>query len=251
MKLLLKVALSLLCGIRLFVGPASATEDIVIVFGEHGYPPFYSERAQKGMFIDLLAEFEKRNPNYKIIKKSLSRKMMDRWMNNGKAHVFSLNNPMFVNPNIVDRFLFTAPIWNTGDYVVMHKERQFEYTQPKDLFGKKMGIILGNGYGVFDEHLESKSILSQAVNSENQLFMLLLKQRVDAIFGNRHATPYKMKRTGIDPSQFVFSKVAIFEFDLMIQVQKSHQAFYNKIQAFIQAVQTDGFLAQLEHQYLK
>lgn len=249
MKKLMMIVSGLL---MLMSSGAFAAQEILMVFGSGaGYPPFYLAKAEKGMFIDMIDAFEKKYPEYKIIRRDLPRKRMDQWMDEGKAQAFSLTNPIFMAPERAEKFLFTQPIWKTGDYVVFKAGKELPYSKPEDLFGVKLGTVRGNGYGILDPHLKSGKIPKNDVSRGKQLYDLLLKERVQAIVGNLHVFPYEAKLHKYDPNQFVFSKVPLFEFELMIQINPKNADFHKKIDQYITQAKQDGTLEKIEAKWLK
>jgi len=218
-----------------------------MIFDKH-YEPFYLEDLKKGMYIDFLERFENAYPEFKIIKRTLPRKRLDIWMKTGEAHAFSLNSPMFAKS---DDYLFTDPIWTTGDYVVSLKNDMVAYKKPEDLFEVTAGIIDGNGYGLLDAHIQSGKIRTQAVPDYDSLYLILMNKRVPCILANKHMTLYGMKKMGIDCSKFMLSKIPIYEFTLAPMVQKSCTNFVAKMNAFIKASNENGFLEEINSKYLK
>ncbi|MFW6263299.1 MAG: substrate-binding periplasmic protein [Thermotogota bacterium] len=235
-----------------FLGFAE-NKEITMLFGG-GYPPFYLEGpedgktpVEQGMFVDFLEKFEEEY-GYTITKIRLPRKRMDLWMSSGQAQAFSLNNPMFVEDS--DDYLFSDPIWHTKDVVISLKSNQVIYQKPQDLFDVTVAKIAGNGYGDLDAYFESGQIAAYDVKSTDQMIKMLLSGRVDCIIQNIHVFPYIAKNEGIDVSQFFFNDVALFEFELMTQINQEYTQFRDDLNAFIEAYKQNGFLEGIEKEYL-
>lgn len=227
--------------------------DFIILYSDGGYPPFYwfdENDELKGMFVDFLEEFNKEHPEYNFVNRPASRIRMDRDMESGDADAFSLNNPMFVDPDVVDNYIFSQSIWYTGDFVFMYKDNVFDYTKPEDLYGKTIGIMHGNAYGEFDVLFEEGKINSHGVTRENSLFMLARVGRIDAFFGNMHVTPFNMLLYNFNPDDYVLSEKPIFEFDLMMWVQSYHEEFVEKMDSFIQKSKENGLLEEITNKYI-
>ena len=230
---------------------AQNPEEIVVTFFDGGYPPFYMAGLKEGMVIDFLKAFEQSYPEFKIVPRALSRKRIDLMLLEGEAQASGLTNPMFVDPATIDQFVFTIPLWKSGNYMIFNANNVFEYTKPEDLFDRRLGVIQGNKNSGFDEFIEAGRIKTVAVSSNVQLCKILQAGRVDAIIGNKHVIPYEIKQGGLDRSQFVFLEPALFEFDLMVQVRKSHQHLADKLNEFIEQSKENGFLDQITDKYLK
>ncbi|MCG8568862.1 MAG: transporter substrate-binding domain-containing protein [Spirochaetes bacterium] len=237
-----------------------AQEKIVVVFGDGGYPPFYSagnseDAKLSGLFIDFLKEFEKKHPEYQFTFASLPRMRMDGWMDTGRAQIFSLNNPMFNSPERKDNFLYSSPIWKTGDYLIMKKGKTVKFSGLDDLLNIKLGIIHGNSYNYpgypLDDLIKEGKIKPEATKDLRRLLRMLKLGRVEAIIGNRHGFPQSCKDEGFNPSDFVFSENGLFEFELMMQINKERTDIVEKMNAFIAEIKKNGVLARLEAKYLK
>ncbi|THB81463.1 MAG: hypothetical protein D3926_01875 [Desulfobacteraceae bacterium] len=231
----------------LSVGAVSA-EEIVMVFGG-GYPPFYTPDLNTGMYIDFLKRFEERHPAFSIQKVQLPRVRMDAWMKTGKAHAFSLNSIMFIPEPLRDNFCFSDPIWETTDHVIMRKGDTFCFQNPEDLFGRQVGVILGNGYGQYDPLMASGKITAFRVASTPQLYQMLLTRRIDACFGNIHADPPTMEANHFALDRFVFSRHPLLSFELVCQIQNTHAHFQKTLNRFIQTSRATGYLKALEDRY--
>ncbi|GAK50172.1 ABC-type amino acid transport/signal transduction system, periplasmic component/domain [Candidatus Moduliflexus flocculans] len=228
---------------------AQEAERIEIVFFEEGYPPFYMAGLQEGMMIDFLNAFVRQSSQFSLVYTGLSRKRIDLEMMNGTAQASGLTNPMFVGAEQADKFLFSAPIWTSGNYIMMNKDRQFAYARPEDLFGKKLGVIFGNRNGALDAYLDTGKIIAVPARTNDLLYKNLEMGRVDAIIANKHVALYEIKRRGLDASQFIFAEPPLFEFELMTQAQKTQQAFIEQLNAFIEQSRQNGLLDDLFKKY--
>lgn len=99
---------------------AQTPEEIIVVFFYAGYPPFYMEGLEEGMFVDFIKAFDEQSADFTIVLEGLSRKRIDRAMEQGEAQASSLTNPIFVSEEQAAKSLFSDPIWKTRTYIVMH-----------------------------------------------------------------------------------------------------------------------------------
>ncbi len=119
----------------------TSQEEIVVMIGN--YPPFsyeegFEDTQNSGLFIDFIGAFEKKHPEYKFSLVHLPRKRMDTWMDTGQASIFFLNNPLFNSPERNERFLYSLPIWRTGDYLITQKGKSIQFDKVDDLFTIKL-----------------------------------------------------------------------------------------------------------------
>ena len=94
------------------------------------------------------------------------------------------------------------------EHAIMKTGQAFKFEHPSDLFGKKIGIIRGNSYGEYDQYFKLGKITAVPVDSNHQLHQMLMIERVDAIFGNRHANAFDIKLNHLDMNNFQFSSKA-------------------------------------------
>jgi ABC-type amino acid transport substrate-binding protein len=252
MKTLCATGILLICVILAAgVAQAQTPEDITVVFFYGGYPPFYMEGLEEGMYVDFINAFDEQAEEFNIVLEGQSRKRIDRAMTGGEVQASSLTNPMFVGEEQAANSLFSDPIWKTGNYIIMHANNVFEYSDPEDLFGKTLGVIYGNRNAVFDPHIEAGDIKALPARTNQGLYEALQANKTDAILMNNHVFLYELKQAGIDPSQFVFSETPVFEFDLVTQIQKTHPHFLEALNAFIAQSKENGFLDELSQKYLQ
>ena len=236
---------------------AEEKKEITMMFGH--YPPFYlgvekdlKTQVTEGIFIDFLNGFEERY-GYKIDKICAPRKRLDLMMLSNEAEAFSLNNPMFVN-NGAENYLWSDPIFYTKDVVISLKEKPLKFEEIKDLYGKRIGKVLGMGYGELDYQFKSGKILAMDITGGNEIprFAMLLKVgRIDGFLGNIMAAPYRMKLGGLDPDDFYFAPKPILDFDLMVQINRENLQLQKDLNEFIKESKKNGFIDSIMNKWLK
>ncbi len=226
-------------------------KEILMIFGGE-YPPFHFNKMQTGIYNDFLTTFEKRYPEFTIRRKHLPRKRLNLKFKKKEPFVHALNSPSFTkDKSILASYSFAKTIFTTGDYILMRKDKKFSYSQPLDLSGKKVGVLLGYKYGDLDPYLASGRIKSQRLSKSFQLYQMLSLGRLDAIIINKHVGPFEIKLNGIDFSQFVFAKIPLYEFELTPLIHNSYSEFLEKMNTFIDESLKDGLLKELSQKYLE
>lgn len=258
----------LLIGMLLMQSPSAAgtgsvpdaraeVEGRVIIFSANGYMPFCSSTAGaspldydgSGMFVDLLDAFEKEHPDCALRRVLLPRARINTWLSNGFAAAYSLHSPLF-NILSTQGYVFSIPIWTTADYVYTLKDSDLRCERPEDLCGVQLGIIRGFGYGPLDPLLESGVIPHLAVDTDLQLYELLLGGRIQAIVANKHVLPYSMHRYGLDPAQLRVAGPPLYEFELSTVVRRDEPELLQTLNAFIRASQKNGLLKCIEERWV-
>jgi hypothetical protein len=223
-----------------------------IVYGENGYPPFYwfEDGRPAGMFADFIDSFQRENPRFTFDHRRLPRVRMDREMRLGRSDAYSLINPRFIDESARMRYLYTGRIWRTGDYLYSRSDDVIRYRSPEDLFDCRLGVIRGNGYGVFDQYFADRRIETVTVDTDRQLLLLLRSGRIDAFIGNRHTTRYRIVEAGMSPDWFHRSQQPILEFDLVMGIQPERADFHRAMNEHIQRMAISGELDVIADRYV-
>lgn len=228
---------------------SSWAKELTVVSGSF-YPPFFrwnslnDPKSMEGMLVEFLQTFEDQHPQYEFRHVMLTRRRMDLWMQTGRADIMSLNNPRFVsNPQ---EYLFTDPLWHVRDLVVTHVDRPVRYEEVDDLFGLRVGVLAGNGYGRLDRYLDSGRIPCERIGSVRQMLRMLRLGRVDALILPRYSVLHRAVEENMSTEIFVFSDTPVLSTGLSLQVQPKHDHFVETMNAFIRQSRKNGLLQQLE-----
>ena len=234
---------------------ANATK-VILTFGSGGYPPFFSESATEpeftgqGLFVELLDVFEAENPQWDVRRISLPRRRQDRALAMNEAHVFCLHSPLFLTAGERSDYLFTDPIYRTGDHVITLPGSDLEFHGPEDLAGHTVGLVLGYGYGPLEQLLEQGRVWQMRVSGEGELMRVLERGRVDAVVGNRHVAPYQRRLLGLDPEGIVIHEPPLYEFDLVLVVRPERRTFVEDFNAFLAKPRTRWLMRILAGRWL-
>jgi len=226
--------------------------------GRGGYPPFVitefkdEDIVVTGMVNDILSLFEKRFPEYHRVHKNYPRKRVNKMMEIGAEGIdIMFNSPMFASDLMKRNYNFSVTVFRTHDVVITKDYSPFKYLIPKDLYGKRVGTILGYSYGEFDALFEQGKIIADPVNTHIQNLRKLNLNRVDAIFGNIHVSPYYMKQLNLDPNGFIFSESLLLEFDLCFFVTKRNLNLLLDLNVFINHIKQNGTLNIIVNNYIR
>lgn len=239
---------------------AAVADDIVLLFNDAGYMPFFSNEygtnkgqfAGKGMFVDFLDAFEAAYPRHSIKRVLVPRRRANRMIEVGAADGFALQSPLFFN-DPGGHYRFSQPIWQTGDYVYVL--RKGEGGEPcagtrEALFGKKVGLISGYGYGPLEAWLREGDITESRVRTHEQLYRLLLNGRVDAIVDSMHVLPYNFGVLALDYLRVQACPPPLYAFGLSVVLHESKAQFIRDLNNFIRESKTNGLLRRIEEKWI-
>ncbi|MBF0233160.1 MAG: transporter substrate-binding domain-containing protein [Desulfamplus sp.] len=249
--MLLVLSEFLLCGICF---SQTEKEQVNVVFIDSGYAPFHitpaspAKRIEKGIVVEILREFEKEYPYYKVSMKELPKKRLIYQMDKGEADM-TYNSPLFTGKNS-ENFIWSDPFIESKDYVVMLKNNRFAFEKPEDLFGKTIGKIRGFGYGEYDSYFKEGKI--SGYDSEKTIYLIRMLKigRLDGFLGNIHVTPYEMGLHNEKRENFYFPETPIYKFELGFQINKNRTKLKDDLNRFIKGAREDGLLKKIEAKYL-
>ena len=220
--------------------------------GVTDWPPYqYTDGdINKGLFIDTIAELKKRTGiDFQYIAVPTNR--MRFMFQNGSIDVESFVNPAWRGDE-KDLSVYTFPILESGDVILMPKATAITAKSAADFAGKQMGCNLGYFYPEgFSDALDAKKINRNDANSAEALVQMMQKGHVEAIILDRFVAQYTMKKLGMDPSQFVIAYTFVGKSPMSMRLHKSKATLVPKLNAAIKAMIADGFMSKLIGTYLK
>ena len=249
--ILIIIALFLISGVSLFA------KEYVSAIPQ--YPPFSileNETQLKtdatGIYIDFMDLFQERYPQHKIVYHNIPSGRARHMTDNGLEGLeITWTSPMFMSDAANQHFDYAGEVARTKDKVVTRKGSSLVFNSKEDLYGKRVGVILGYGYGEYDELFEQRKIIPDRVPGHEPNILKLNVGRIDAYFGNIHVTPYTMVQLGIDPSNFVYSEETLFEFGLGPFISKRHPQLRDDMSRFIAEIRESGELQAIIDKYTK
>lgn len=258
-RMFLRLRVLVIFMISLFLagtGASAIAQEYNVHVGPNGWAPYVivkrdgTKVSYSGVMFDFLDEFEAVHPEFKRKHTLLTRKRVNAKMAKGEDIDVMMNSPLFVSSKVLKHYKFTDTLLRTEDKVVTLKEQKFVYKEPHDLVGKTVGTIRGYGYGHLDFLMRLELFQDLRVDTHAQAIGMLHKKRIDAYIGNNHVTPVYIKELGLDPSDFEFSEVSLYQFSIAFAVNKNRPGLYNKLNEFLIRYVADGSFDKLLESYI-
>jgi len=165
------------------------------IIGDDDYPPFsYSDENKqvKGIDIELFQEVAKRLYIQINIKLVPWKRLLKMTKNGDTVGSFAL----FKTPEREDFSLFTHPIHYSTFKLFTTQKMGFNYSNIKDLYGKRIGIEAGFVVSEeFDKASSRGDINMIQIFSFDDAFRRLLMGGIDAFVGNNLVVKHKLKHT--------------------------------------------------------
>ncbi|MBU1171501.1 MAG: transporter substrate-binding domain-containing protein [Proteobacteria bacterium] len=166
--------------------------DNTLIFGSvSGSPPLSYEEdgVAKGFFLDVFRETAKR-AGYDISFVCYPMKRLETNLQSGRID----GTVHITHTKKRDEFLIysTAPVLSGISLVFVKKGREFTFKTISDLYGKRIGVILG--FKVMNEEFEKAvqqgKIITESVSTHDQNLKKLLAGRIDCLIGTENLTWY-------------------------------------------------------------
>lgn len=215
------------------------SQHIKIVFG-YRFPPFYTvtskkepSKSMRGIFIDMLQEFQEQHPEYAIEYKCMPRARISKQLLKGTADAFALTDPIFISAEEKAQYSASLPMWTIGDHLLVRADSPITKTDLNLLFGKTIAVLHGNSYKQLDEYFNQGLINKHAVYATKQIFELLLKNRADAAICNKSTLPGLIEQSGHSMDEFKMLENPLYTFRLHLLVHHRYSAFLQDFNEFI------------------
>jgi polar amino acid transport system substrate-binding protein len=125
-----------------------------------------------------------------------------------------------INPNwrsaAKEKGVYSIAYKNAEEVIVFRPGKQFDIKEPKDLFGRKVGIVRGFTYPWFESAFALGQIKKILNKSESLLVKQLMAKRIDQIFISKESIEY-MKKNDPTLSNIVIGDV-VSSVEVMMRV---------------------------------
>ena len=216
-----------------------APQHIKLLFG-YRFPPFYTvtskkepSKSMRGIFIDMLEDFQEQHPKYKLEYKCLPRARISKKLLKGEADAYALTDPIFISPRAKSQYGASLPMWTMGDHLLVRTDSPITKTDLRLIFGKTIAVLHGNSYEQLDDYFEQGLINKHAVYSTKQILELLLKNRVDAAICNKSTLPGLVEESHHSMDEFRMLEKPLYTFRLHLLVHHRHSSFLHDFNEFI------------------
>ena len=221
------------------------------VGGVEWFPYYYAENGvQKGVFVSLYAELEKRSGiSIKVVPASQKRMLL--YFRERTIDAESFTNPAWRESDSAIS-VYTVPVMESVDVVIMLKNRGISASSERDFEGKTIGCNLGFYYGEgFNEAFEQKRIIRDDAAGSELCLRKLQAGRVDAVILDRLEAGYVMRKIGADPDAFAVAYTFRHVSPLSLRLHTSKKNLIPRLNDAIRSMSADGFVDRLLYPRLK
>ncbi|TIH13239.1 hypothetical protein D0S45_15740 [Marinifilum sp. JC120] len=211
---------------------------IKIVCG-YKFPPFYTVTSKKepsknlsGTFIDLMHRFQENYPQYKIEYKCMPRARIGKQLTRGKADAFALTSPMFLPPEVKNKYTSSMPMWTISDHLLVLKDSPIKQVDFDNMTGATIAVLHGNDHGPLNQYFEKGLLKRHPVYATRQILDLVSKKRVDAAICNKMTLPGLIKDTQHTMEHFKILEEPLYSFRLHLIIHRKYADFLSDFNEF-------------------
>lgn len=230
--------------------------DNTIIFGSVTKNPplsYEEDGVAKGFFLDVFREAAKR-AGYNIRFTLYPMKRLEANLQSGNID----GTVHITHTKKREKFIIysTSPILSGYSLVFVKKGREFPFKTINDLYGKKIGVILG--FKVMNEAFETAikegKIMTKPVSKHEQNLKKLIAERIDCLIGTKNLTWYRANELGL-AGQLVALDQPINEVSVYFAISKHTKniaappAFMGAMNNALESVKSDGTYEKIQMKY--
>ena len=149
-------------------------------------------------------------------------------------------------------FVWSAPLLLSEDVLVSRADRPATFRTISDLFGLRLGTVLGYGYPTLDDAFRTGRIERVDLHDAQTQLEMLDRGRVDAVVMERRIADWALRHTpGLNRDDFRLStrNVHSVQYRLMFTGRRDWADFVSRFDAAVARMRASGELAALFKKY--
>lgn len=217
---------------------ANGGKVIVPVYVYHQQPPYIISSSEKsGLYFDFVKHLNALSKNYFFEVTFMPRKRVERMLEKQTMDGILLGvNPKWFKDKTETKYLWTAEVFNDRDEVVSLKSKSIEFSGADSLTDMVVGGVRGFYYYGINELVAAKKAKRIDTVSEPDLFMMMLKERVDVTILSLLTYNYMVKENNWQ-NEFYLSVIPHDIYQRRILVPRNMKQAYQPLQELITQIQ--------------
>lgn len=219
---------------------ATEVKSLVPVYVYHQQPPYIIHLdKQTGLYFDFVKRLNALSDDYNFEVMFIPRKRVERMLESNSMNGILLGvNPKWFKDKNESKYLWSSVIFHDRDEVVSLKAKPVEFNGAESLSGMVVGGVRGfYYYGINELVLAKKAKRIDTVNEPN-LFILLLKQRVDLTIISKLTFNYMVEQNEWQ-NDFHLSTIPHDIYQRRILVPRNMKATYQPLQQLLGKIKQD------------
>ena len=180
-------------------------KEIVFSMSPKGYPPYTirgNDNKNHGILLDVLRTVASKY-DYVVRVVIYPEKRETKLLEIGKIDARAKAKEWVKNP---ENYTFTDPIVEHSDFLIFLKETPLKFNKIEDLFGKKIGTILGYTYPFFTPYFDDSRIHRKDTVNQKAMLRMVVAKRTDGAIINKLVALWSIKQDQRWQGKFIFSE---------------------------------------------
>jgi len=215
-----------------------------------GYPPYTilgNDNKNHGILLDVLrTAASKYNHVVRVVIYPEKRETI--LLEIGKIDVRAKAKEWVKDPQ---NYMFTDPIVEHSDFLIFLNETSLKFNKIEDLFGKKIGTILGYTYPFFTPYFHDARIHRNDTVNQKAMLRMVVAKRTDGAIVNKLVALWNIKQDQDWQGKFIFSDrtVGSVGYRLMFTNKKNWKPFVKRFNQELENMKKSGELGEIIYKY--
>lgn len=224
-------------------------DSIIMAVPAKGWPPYIvTEKKPHGIMVDVMrqiaatADVKLECATYPDMRALIR-------LRDGRVDAYPKSREWVVDP---DNYLWTDPVLDSQDVLIFRKGNIWNFDQPHQRDGKRIGCVLGYRYPGLEPLFTSQTIKRASAPDSRTMLRMLSRRRTDAAVINKNVAIWRMNTTpDLRAEDFVFSDKPLASAPYAFAFTRTREwtAFIAHFNRELAAMKKDGRLRAILNKY--
>lgn len=228
---------------------AGLSEPLRVGYGRYNAEPYTimkGNQIEGGIIVDVMEAVADQLEDATLSYLNIPRKRQALSLALGDIHLIPIGNPKWENdPELYD---WSIMLFQTRDVFVVSGESKFEIDKLEDLFGKRLGTILGYRYPELELMFENRTIFRENTKNLNSSFKMLQSNRVHAIINTDILVKYQLRSNPVTKNLVIANKTLKPD-NIKMKISKRSPYTVEQLNAAIIQLKRDGVINRILSKY--
>ncbi|WP_108651713.1 substrate-binding periplasmic protein [Dongshaea marina] len=230
----------------LLLSTARASQPIVAATAPWKPYTIQSHTRLSGIAVDIFQEIAKR-ANLSVELKLYPAKRLSKMLKHKEIQINFADSRIWNTPHDQGYFIFSTPYMQVREHVYRNLLSP-PISTPEDLKGKRVGVVRGYYYPLFEPLFDSGSIVKDQSNNAEILLQKLSMDRIDYGFFDDIQFMYLLSRSTFSPGNF-HREIRLSEAPLSVKIHPDYHQLLKPINKAIGEMTEDGTINEIIARY--
>lgn len=228
-------------------GFAKTKAEEVVVWSYYIFPPFQDAENQ-GLTHDFVQLMEEEaDGRFHFYLDVMPRKRIEQHLHKDDPGLVLFVSPEWIKPPGT-QFVWSEALFPDRNGILFYGLRPTSYSGPEDLYGKRMGGVVGRKYKGLDEAVDSGRIIREDAWDEELNVLKLADGRIDFMTAPESTLRYLVKRLKVE-DKVSFSRTPLFEYTRHILIYNTSPEVQEFVLKLVRNLPTNPKWLKLKEKY--